>query len=189
MVIVSGEAGIGKSSLVDEVSGQAAAEGWLRIGGACLELQGGQVAYLPFVEALRSLVAQVPADRVRPLVWPARELIGRLLPELAIDVAATAQDGDGTAGGEGGDLDRARLFESLLIVAGRLAGAQPLLVVIEDIQWADPGTVDLLALLRPRRRSSAGPVDHHLARRWPGRSWIRRSDAGRARSQPAGRAP
>ncbi len=144
VVIVSGEAGIGKSSLVDELAGQAAIEGWLRIGGSCLELQGGQVAYLPFVEALRSLVAQVPADRVRPLVWPARELIGRLLPELAIEAAPSASDGDGTAGGEGGDLDRARLFESLLIVAGRLAGAQPLLVVIEDIQWADTGTIDLL---------------------------------------------
>ena len=59
---------------------------------------------------------------------------------------------------EGGELDRARLFESLLIVAERLAGAQPLLVVIEDIQWADAGTLDLDAILHPWRDRSAGPA-------------------------------
>ena len=82
VVIVAGEAGIGKTSLVDEVAREAVQSGWLRIGGTCLELQGGQIAYLPFVEALRSLVAQVPPERVRPIVWPARDVIGRLIPEL-----------------------------------------------------------------------------------------------------------
>ena len=148
VVIVAGEAGIGKSSLVDAISTQAVAEGWLRIGGTCLELLGGQIAYLPFVEALRSLVAQVPPDRVRPIIWPAREVVGRLLPELAVDVASDGRnddrDGGDRAGQEGGELDRARLFESLLTVAERLAGAQPLLVVIEDVQWADDGTLDLV---------------------------------------------
>ena len=42
-----------------------------------------------------------PCRRVRPLVWPARELIGRLLPELAIDAVAPVPEGDGTNGGEG----------------------------------------------------------------------------------------
>ena len=147
VVVVSGEAGIGKSSLVDEVAGRAVVEGWLRIGGTCLELEGGQIAYLPFVEALRSLVAQVPPERVRPLLWPARDVIGRLLPELAIEPSPGASGAGRSGSGEGGDLDRARLFESLLTVAGRLAGAQPLLVIIEDIQWADAGSLDLVRFL------------------------------------------
>jgi predicted ATPase len=147
VVIVAGEAGIGKTRLVDEVARQAVQEDWLRIGGTCLALQGGQIAYLPFVEALRSLVAQVPPEHIRPLVWPARDVIGRLLPELAMGAGSSKAGGDGatrSVRGEGGELDRARLFESLLTVAERLAGAQPLLVVIEDIQWADAGTLDLL---------------------------------------------
>ncbi len=142
--MVTGEAGIGKSSLVATIARQASSEGWLHIGGSCLELQGGQIAYLPFVESLRSLVDQVPAERVRAMVWPARDILGRLLPELAIGGTDGAPDGARTETGEGGDLDRARLFESLLVVAARLAGAQPLLVVIEDIQWADTGTLDLV---------------------------------------------
>ena len=147
VVVVSGEAGIGKSTLVDEIAGRAVVDGWLRIGGTCLELEGGQIAYLPFVEALRSLVAQVPPERVRPLLWPARDVIGRLLPELAIEPSPGAPGAGRSGSGEGGDLDRARLFESLLTVAGRLAGAQPLLVIIEDIQWADAGSLDLVRYL------------------------------------------
>jgi DNA-binding NarL/FixJ family response regulator len=158
IVVVTGEAGIGKTSLIETFLVRGATEGWLHIGGTCLELHAGQAAYLPFVEALRALVAQVPPARVRSIVWPARDELGRLLPELAgsTDTRRAATMPADPVGGEGGVLDRARLFEALLTVAQRLTGAQPLLVTIEDLQWADAGTLDLLRFFAHNVRT--GPV-------------------------------
>jgi DNA-binding CsgD family transcriptional regulator/tetratricopeptide (TPR) repeat protein len=147
-VIVGGEAGIGKTHLVERFAGLAGAGGAVVLVGACLEFGESGLPYAPFVEALRALVRSVEPERLPALLGPGRAELARLLPELASRVA------EPTIASE---LDRsapARLFELVLGVLERLGRTQPLVLVVEDVQWADPSTRDLLAfLVRNLRRS------------------------------------
>ncbi len=140
-IIVGGEAGIGKSHLVEHFAERARVRGASVLVGACLEFGEGGVPYAPFVEALRGLVRSVEPERLPSLLGPARGELARLLPELAtraVEVPISSE------------LDRnapARLFELVLGVLERLGRTAPVVVVVEDVQWADPSTRDLLAFL------------------------------------------
>ncbi len=136
-VVVGGEAGIGKSRLISELIDDARELGVRSLLGGCVELAGGGIPFAPLVDMLRTLAREVPADELTLLLGTARAEIGRLVPEL----------GDGAALPLAGDRDPARLLELMLGMLGRLTSAQPLLLVFEDVQWADSATLDLIALL------------------------------------------
>ncbi|WP_327589473.1 AAA family ATPase [Nonomuraea sp. NBC_00507] len=124
-VLVVGEAGIGKSRLVREfVSGIDAlvAEGGADPGGA---------AYAPFVPVLRRLVRE---HGVGLVPGGGRGGLARLLPELG---EATELPG----------LGRARLFEEVLLLVERAAERRPVVLVLEDLHWADQASRDLLVFL------------------------------------------
>jgi DNA-binding CsgD family transcriptional regulator len=89
------------------------------------------------VDMLRTLAGELARDELGALLGSARVEIGRLVPELD----------DGREATQPVDRDPSRILELLLGVIGRLAAARPLLLVFEDVQWADPATLDLLALL------------------------------------------
>ena len=135
VVLVGGEAGVGKSRLLDAAFGSAADVRVL--SGGCIELGGEGLPLVPLVEALRTVVrTTAPADLDR-LLGPARRELARLLPELAVD-----QTGPPVAGGS-----TAQLFELVLGVLGRLGAEQPLVLIVEDLHWADRTTLDLVAFL------------------------------------------
>ena len=140
-VVVAGEAGIGKSRLLDRLAEVAAEEGALVLQGACLDTADGAVPYAPFVEILRDLVRATPPERLPALLGPGRADLVRLIPELALraaDVPAPTE------------LDRAaqaRLFELILGVFERLAASRPLVLEVEDVHWADRSTRELLGFL------------------------------------------
>jgi DNA-binding CsgD family transcriptional regulator/tetratricopeptide (TPR) repeat protein len=138
-VIVGGEAGIGKTWLVDRFLESARQRGARTLVGACLEFGAGDVPYAPFLEALRLLVRSVEPERLPALLGAGRTELGRLLPELAPRVAQPALPPDRSAPG--------RLFELVLGLFERLSAEQPLVLVIEDIHWSDASTLDLLAFL------------------------------------------
>ena len=143
LVVVRGEAGIGKSRLVLEAIERARAAGAPILHGACLELGGDGLPHLPLVEALRGLVRDTPPDRLGELLGPARADLAALLPDLAMPGA-----GDGSAPSPPASAsDRARLFERLLGFLGRLGADAPALAVVEDVQWIDPSTRDLITFL------------------------------------------
>ena len=140
-ILLSGEAGIGKSRLAGELAARVHGDGAVIAFGRCDE--EALLPYQPFVGALRPLAAVAP-EAVRDRVDPA---LARLLPELG--------PGEGTPpAGADPALERHRLFEAFDAVVSTTPGS--LLLVIDDLQWADGPTFGLLRhILRRSDRSPA----------------------------------
>jgi DNA-binding NarL/FixJ family response regulator len=132
LALVSGDAGVGKSRLVCEVSSLAANRGFTVLSGQCAEL-GDSVPYLPLADALRG-AAQISAVQDALANRPA---LGRLLP----DGADRSEDGDRS------ELARQQMFGAVLGLLSELAASQPVLLVLEDLHWADASTRDLVTFL------------------------------------------
>jgi AAA ATPase domain len=140
VVLLAGEAGVGKTRLITEFTAGLGDRAVLLSGG-CVDLGGAGLAYAPFTAALRGLVRKVGAEDVAALLpggGPAE--LGRLLPALgASRPRGTDTDGVGAA--------RARLFEEFLGLLENLADRRPVVLVIEDAHWADQSSRDLLSFL------------------------------------------
>jgi DNA-binding CsgD family transcriptional regulator len=135
-VLTGAEAGGGKSRLVTEFTATVADHALILVGG-CVELAAGGLPYTPFTAALRQLVRQRGAGEIAGLLpGQAAGELGALLPDF----------GQPSAGADPGTA-RARLFEVLLTLFETLAEQQPLVLVIEDVHWADRSTCDLLSFL------------------------------------------
>ena len=145
-VLVGGEAGVGSRGWsVSSSPGRERPRARALVGG-CVELGGGGIPYAPVVDMLRMLASELDDNDLKALLGPARAEIGRLVPELD----------DGREAPGRADRDPSRILELLLGVIGRLAAARPLVLAFEDVQWADPATLDLIALL------VAGPTARRL---------------------------
>ena len=144
VVLVAGEAGVGKSRLVTEIaSAVELGGGWAATGG-CLDLGEGGLPYAPFVEAFRALARRVEPGARPAAFGPHMETLARIVPDLRpID----AVDGADTDGGPDPSAGLAALFDAVLDVLGRLAMERPLMVILEDIHWADGSTRDLIRFL------------------------------------------
>jgi tetratricopeptide (TPR) repeat protein len=129
-VLVGGEAGVGKTRLVEEFCRTLAGEPVRVLTGQCLELGEEGLPFAPFAAALRELVR---ADGTAILGGRDREF-ARLLPELGPPP-------------EPGDARRGLLFESVGAVLELLSRDQPVVLVIEDLHWADRSTRDLIGFL------------------------------------------
>jgi DNA-binding CsgD family transcriptional regulator/tetratricopeptide (TPR) repeat protein len=143
VVLVGGEAGVGKTRLVAELSARCRADGMRVLYGGCVPLGGEVLPYAPIVEALRALLDELGVDTVRELVGPSWRELARLLPSLGEPEVDPA-----------GQAAQARLFELLLGLLTRLSEQTPIAVVVEDLHWSDQSTRDLLAfLVRNLRRN------------------------------------
>ena len=141
-VVIGGEAGIGKTRLVAAFAEHAMARGATVLSGVCLPDPAGTIPYGPFVEALRTWVRATDPGALAGLLGAARAEIGRLLPDVASSAArGTDPDDPDDRGGQ------ARLFEALLGLFERQAARAPIVLVVEDVQWADDGTAALLTFL------------------------------------------
>lgn len=138
-LLICGEAGVGKSRLVDELARMAADRGFRVLRGACVNLGDGGMPYGPIVEALRGLARDLDPDSLAAVVGPSGPDLARLLPALAPEAAADATIRQ--------EWLQARLFEALLGLFQRLAARTPTVLIIEDLHWADPATRDALAFL------------------------------------------
>ena len=147
-VLVTGEPGIGKTRLVSEFAEQARSDGVLVLAGRCED--GLSLPYQPFVEALEHLVAHAPRALLQRHVAEYGDSVARLVPALA-DRATGAPP----ATAEPSESERYVLFRAIegLLAAAAAAAHQPLLMVIEDLHWAEPPTLTLLRRLlsSPRR--------------------------------------
>lgn len=142
VVWLRGEPGIGKTRLAAEVARCAHDEGGVVLYGRCDD--GMDSPYRPFAEALRHWVANVPSIEVATLAGPRRAHLARLVPEVAdagVDPASS------------GDADQYALFEAVDEALSALATAMPVLLVLDDVHWADRSS---LLLLRHLARSDRG---------------------------------
>jgi DNA-binding CsgD family transcriptional regulator len=133
VVLVSGDAGVGKTRLASELTGVAGRRGFTVLTGHCAEL-ADTVPYLPLADALRS-AATGPA--VRDAV-AARPVLSRLLPD--------GQPGESDSVELPG-MAQQQLFGAVLGMLADLAAAAPVLLVLEDLHWADRSTRDLVTFL------------------------------------------
>src|SRR5688572_13678484 len=83
LVVISGEAGIGKTRLVSEVLARVRAGGSRVLSGGCLDIGDASVPYLPLAEALRALARTTPRDELDRLLGPTRDDLATIAPELA----------------------------------------------------------------------------------------------------------
>ena len=136
-LLVGGEAGIGKSRLVNEFATGARAGGARVLRGGCLDLGTDGLPFAPFSAMIRELVRDLGAEQVAGLL-PGRAAsdLARLLPEFG----EPDREADPVVA-------RARLFEQVLTLVERLAEDAAVVLVIEDAHWADRSTRDLLAFL------------------------------------------
>ena len=128
--LVSGDAGIGKSRLVAEVMQIAERDGFTVLCGQCAEI-GDSVPYLPFADAFRAAPPHVAAAiKTRPA-------LSRLLPD----------GGEQAEGADWAGLARQQMFGGVLSLLSELAAGGPVLLVIEDLHWADATTRHLVTFL------------------------------------------
>jgi DNA-binding CsgD family transcriptional regulator len=131
VLLVSGDAGVGKTRLLTELAAEAAERGFTILSGRCAEL-AETVPYLPLADALRSAAGGPLADALAT-----RPVLTRLLPDREI----TRQPGDLPG------LAQQQLFGAVVGMLSELAEAQPVLLVLEDLHWADRSTRDLVTFL------------------------------------------
>ena len=151
-VLIAGDAGVGKTSLIAEVARRAAGDGLLVLFGRCVDLGTGSLPYLPFAEALSQLVraGEAGARGSEELAAQIVRQVARERPVLGRIAGASGQGSPERAPGDTG-LDRLALFEAVAHVLGRIGDdVAPLLLVIEDLHWADASTRDLVRFLLAR---------------------------------------
>lgn len=125
VVLLGGDAGIGKTRLLRELGARARGAGHRVLVGHCLDLGDSALPYQPFAEAF----AAVPA--------PDRDRLADRFPALAALLP-------GHAAAEAPGVERGELFASVVAALDALAADQPLLLVIEDAHWADASTRHLI---------------------------------------------
>jgi DNA-binding CsgD family transcriptional regulator len=146
VAVLGGEAGIGKTRLTEQLAATANPQGVRVLRGGCVPLGEEGLPFAPVTQALRGLADQLDPAELEAVAGPARAELGRLLPDLA-------WGGEAAAGPAVVGAGQGRLFELLLGGIERLAAWAPLLLVIEDLHWADRSTRDLVAFLAASLRS------------------------------------
>ena len=147
LVLVTGVPGIGKTRLLAEVSAQARRTGGLTLATVCRP--GERSLFLqPFLDVLRPVLLAMPASRLGTLLGPHLPTWGRLLPELAevLEVPPEQEMSN--------ELARRRSFDAVVAALAGLSAARPVLLTLDDLQYAAEATADLLAHLATRLASS-----------------------------------
>ncbi|WP_174887202.1 helix-turn-helix transcriptional regulator [Streptomyces abyssomicinicus] len=134
-LLLGGEAGVGKTRLVEEFAAAATRRGAVVAVGGCVEIGADGLPFAPVSTALRVLRRELPEELAAAAAGQEDEL-ARLLPELG-DAVPGRHDDEGMA----------RLFELIARLLEDLSAARTVVLVIEDLHWADTSTRHLLAYL------------------------------------------
>ena len=143
-ILISGDAGIGKTRLVEEFARTAVASGALVATGACIPVDGDGLPYAPVAGILRDIAHQLGSER-------AAEILGPLASGLGLGIGQPGlshpTDSYSAVPRIVDELAKTRLFESILSGVVRLADQSSVILVFEDLQWADSASASLLSFL------------------------------------------
>ena len=140
VLLLGGDAGVGKSRLIRDLKNESMNRQIRTIEGRCSSTESS-VPYAPFMDALRFRIAKGETDAVARMLGPLRTILTPIFPQLE----ASSSQAEPSA-----EKDRERPFELIFNVLSRLVSDDPMLLVLEDIHWADQTSLELL---------------HHLAHR------------------------
>jgi len=144
VVVLAGDAGIGKTRLCAELATRAERIGATVMEGSCSEAELA-LPYLPFLEAIGNHLSTDGAAKLREGLGVHIRELAKVFPQLAEDVPSESQ----TETPDG----RLRLFEAILALLGLASQDGGLLLIIEDLHWADASTRELLDYLTRRLRN------------------------------------
>ncbi|MER5530522.1 AAA family ATPase [Streptomyces sp. NPDC002677] len=134
-LLLGGEAGVGKTRLVEEFAAAACRRGAVVALGGCVEIGADGLPFAPFSTALRALRAALP-DELAAAAAGQEDELARLLPEFG-EASSGRHDEQGMA----------RLFELTARLLERVAADRTVVVALEDLHWADASTRHLLSYL------------------------------------------
>jgi DNA-binding CsgD family transcriptional regulator len=138
MVVIAGDAGLGKSRLVQEFCDQANRDGWTTAAGGCVDVAAGALTYAALIEIFRHLGRHLGPEVMAKLAGAGIDDLVALLPGVP-----------GAQRGAGG-----LLLERMLDFLARLGDLAPAAVVVEDLHWADSSTRDLISFLARNIRAA-----------------------------------
>ncbi len=166
MLLISGEPGIGKTRLAQAIVAQARVGGATVLSGGCYEFEA-MTPYLPMAEALLDWVHRVDDANLRAMLGNTATELARLAPDIENRLGPLPASQVLEA-----EEQRLRLFDNVAHFFETLAGEQGLLLFVDDLHWADQGTLSLLSYLMRRLRSVrllivAGYREIELDRRHP----------------------
>ena len=138
MVVIAGDAGIGKSRLVREFCDQANRDGWTAATGGCVNVAAGALTYAALIEIFRHLNLRL-----------GREVMAKLAGAGIDDLAGLLPGVPGVQPRAGG-----LLLERMLDFLVRLGELAPAAIVVEDLHWADSSTRDLISFLARNIRAA-----------------------------------
>lgn len=172
-LLVAGEAGVGKTRLLEATGATAQADGWRVLTGGCVSMGETGLPFAPYAEILRTLVAEDGAVEVASLAGNAVADLARFVPALGLEAAAPTDE----------LWAQTRLYEALLDLFGRIARRTPLFLRLEDLHWADAGTLAATTFLLRSIRDEPIVVavtyrSDEITRRHPLRAWL--AEVGRS---------
>jgi predicted ATPase/DNA-binding NarL/FixJ family response regulator len=141
VVLVTGEPGIGKTRLLHEFASSVEQQGATTLRGGASEAEG-MPPYLPFLEALGSYIRAVPRDRLRVHLGTAGTPLTTILPELIPHLGVSPTNYPLPA-----EQARLRLYEAVGAFLASIAMEAPLVLLLDDLQWADAASLDLLSYI------------------------------------------
>src|SRR5216683_1819953 len=138
VVMIGGAAGVGKSRIAAEAGAEASQRGFLVLAGSCYD-RDDSVPFIPFVEILETALAQAPNPQTfREVLDKDASEMARLMPQLRRlfpDIPPPLQVSP--------EQSRRILFNAVVELLARTAALSPMLLLLEDLHWADEGTLSL----------------------------------------------
>jgi tetratricopeptide (TPR) repeat protein len=138
LVMVSGEAGIGKTTLCRQLSSYVASRGGIIFVGHCNESESSSLPYMAFVELLRPYILGRKTTELARELGDGARYMARIIPEVAAKLGIRIKVGKDPV------VEKYRLFQAITDFLARIAEVKPLLLVLEDLHGANHGTLEIL---------------------------------------------